>query len=256
MIFNVDSKKMQNALDKVQVKGKHLTANGFSSSNIGTLFWAELEGNSLSIWNGDATIICSIKLEVEGEQNGNFIGDAKEIAPFLKSFSDTVQFVVNDSSIHMNVEGKSASVPKIAIHSGFDAINRMRTMIQHIRYEVVPNTLFAFNNIPLEGAFTLSQELFSDTIKSCELAKTGLYKLDYKEDNSVHFTSGSNTASKFSIELTPSFNLGEAATLQFSSPLYSFFDKGQLLNFYVKDEFPVIIVAEDRILLKAPAVDN
>jgi hypothetical protein len=255
MIFNVDSKEIQNALEKIQVKGKHLSSNGFSSSSIGSLFWAELEGNNLSIWNGDATLICCLKLEVEGEANGNFIGDAKEIIPFLKSFTDTVQFSVDDSSINITVEGKGATIPKVAIHSGFDAITRMRTLIKHMNYEAVPQTIFAFNKTPLEGAFTLSQEQFADTIKSCELAKTGIYKLDYK-DNLVHFTSGSNTASKFNVTLTPAFHLGEPATLEFSSPLYSFFDKGQLLNFYVKDEFPVIIVSNDRLLLKAPAINN
>ena len=254
MIFSVDSKTLQNALDKIQVKGKHLTNNGFSSSSIGSDFWAELEGNTLKLWNGDATFIVNINVEVEGTKDGNFIASAKEMIPFLKSFDGTVNVNVGDM-INLGQESKSASLSKIAIHSGFEAISRVRTMLTSVRYEPSPETLFAFNKKPFEGAFTLNQEQFKNVLKSCELANTGIYKLDYKE-NIVGFSSGSNTSNKYNESITPTFNLGEDGTLEFSGPLYAFFDKEQLLNFYVKDEFPLLVVASDRMLLKAPTVNE
>jgi hypothetical protein len=52
------------------------------------------------------------------------------------------------------------------------------------------------------------------------------------------------------------FVLGEPATIEFSGPLYSFFKEGQLLNFYVKDDFPLLVVSDDRILIKAPYVNG
>lgn len=255
MMFTVDSKEMQNALDKIQVKGKHLTTGGFSNSSIGSLFWAELKENNLSMWNGDTTFIVCINMEVEGEKDGNFIADAKEMIPFLKTFDGNVQFVIGDM-IHLNQENKSANLQKVAIHSGFEAITRIRTMLgNHVVYEPVPQKLFGFNKTAFEGAFTLNQEQFKNTLKACELAKSGIYKLDYKEQN-VEFSSGNNTSSKYSAIITPAYNLGEEATLEFSGPLYAFFDKDQLLNFYVKDEFPLLIVANDRLMVKAPTVNG
>ena len=254
MIFTTDSKELQNALDKIQVKGKHLTTNGFSNSSIGSLFWAELKDNTLSIWNGDATFIVNITIEVDGEKDGNFIADAKELTPFLKSFTGDIKINVGDV-VSVTQENKDANIPKVAIHSGFEAINRVRTLLSHVTYEANPQTMFSFNKKPFEGAFTLNIDQFKNTIKSCELAKTGVYKLNYDEGVST-FSSGNNTSSKYSENVTPVFNSGESATVEFSGPLYAFFDNDQLLNFYVKDEFPILIVANDRLLLKAPTVNG
>jgi hypothetical protein len=44
--------------------------------------------------------------------------------------------------------------------------------------------------------------------------------------------------------------IGEAATVEWSGPLHKFFD-GKI-NVYLKDEFPILLVGEDRKLIRAP----
>ena len=57
---------------------------------------------------------------------------------------------------------------------------------------------------------------------------------------------------KYKETITPDQNTGEPATLEFSGPLHKFFPKKSKINFYVKDEFPLLLVSEDRKLVKAP----
>jgi hypothetical protein len=61
---------------------------------------------------------------------------------------------------------------------------------------------------------------------------------------------------RYTETITPVSVLGEAASLDYTSPIHNFFDKEQLLNFYVKDDFPLLIVAEDRMILKAPQIGD
>ena len=70
------------------------------------------------------------------------------------------------------------------------------------------------------------------------------------------FSTRLNVQNKYDETLTPVFALGEPATIEFSGPLYSFFKKEQLLNFYVKDEFPLLVIAADRLLIKAPYING
>ena len=113
--------------------------------------------------------------------------------------------------------------------------------------------LFNFGKSKFEGAFTLTNKQFTSCIKTCELVKSGVYKLDFNK-NLPKFSTRENVQNKYEETLTPVFVLGEPATIEFSGPLYSFFKKEHLLNFYVKDEFPLLVVAEDRLLIRAPHV--
>ena len=47
MKFSIDSKDLSNALDSMQVRGKHLTTSGFGNSNIGSYVYMSLEDNRI-----------------------------------------------------------------------------------------------------------------------------------------------------------------------------------------------------------------
>ena len=100
----------------------------------------------------------------------------------------------------------------------------------------------------------LHNNQFKSAIKTCELVKSGIYKLDKNE--TITLSTRQSITNKYEETLTPLFitNPNEGATVEFSSPLYAFFEKDQMLNIYMKDEFPLLIVANDRILLKAPHI--
>lgn len=250
--FNVDSNEFKEALESLQVKGKQLRNSGFSSGNLGTAFHAHLYENTLSLYNGDSTFMVKIDLTVEGLENGNFVADSSHLLPYLKSLDGEITVSV-DGFISMTTARKSVNNPVLVNHPAQEALERLKEMTKHIRYEPQPQTLFAFGNSNFEGAFTLNQIDFQKCIKNCEIVKSGIYRLNFHE-NTVSISSSINASNQYSENLSTVFTLGESATLDFSSPLYSFFNKDQLLNFYVRDEFPLLIVANDRVLLKAPHV--
>jgi len=250
--FNVDSNEFKEALESLQVKGKQLRNSGFSSGNLGTTFHAHLYENTLSLYNGDSTFMVKINLTVEGEENGNFVADSSHLLPYLKSFSETITVSVGHF-ISISDARRNVNNPILVNHPSQEALERLKEMTKHIHYEPQPQTLFAFGNSNFEGAFTLNQIDFQKCIKNCEIVKSGIYRLNFHQ-NTVTLSSRINASNQYSENLNTVFTLGESATLDFSSPLYSFFNKDQLLNFYVRDEFPLLIVSDDRVLVKAPHV--
>tara|TARA_R100001463_G_scaffold136642_2_gene202731 strand:- start:894 stop:1661 length:768 start_codon:yes stop_codon:yes gene_type:complete len=252
--FTVDSIELKEALESLQVKGKALSSSGFTSTNIGSYVYMTLTNNSLNLWNGNPTFVVNINLEVEGETDGTVIADGNTILPYLKAFGENAVVSVGDF-ITITSGQKGASIPVVINHPNMDAIDRLSKMVPHVSYQPQPIALFNFGKSKFEGAFTLTNQQFTSCIKTCELVKSGVYKLDFNE-GVPKFSTRQNVQNKYDEVVTPVFVLGEPATIEFSGPLYSFFKKEQLLNFYVKDEFPLLVVAEDRLLIKAPYVNG
>lgn len=250
MKFIVNNKQMEKALTDIQGKGKYIGNGGLGSSKVGTYFYMVLNDNTLEIWNGDATFGLNITLTVEGITNGSFIGDAGLIIPYLKKFGDSVQFDVGDF-LKLTWGGKVASLPMVVNHPNMDAIVRIRRMIEHITYEEELEKLWAFGSSKFEGAFKLNRDDFDEAISLCELVKSGVFKLNF-EEGELTFSSITSASNKYEEKFELETHIGDAATLEYSGPLHRFFEKGQELNFYVKDEFPLLIVANDRKILKAP----
>jgi len=94
-----------------------------------------------------------------------------------------------------------------------------------------------------------------DAIKNCELVKTGVYKFNYHEEI-LSVSSRDGASNKYEETIEPFFNIGESATVEFSGPLYALFEKQQMVNIYLKDDFPILMVAEDRMLVKAPQING
>ena len=255
MRFTVDCDSLSKALDSVQVKGKGSTNNGFGNTNFGSFADIVVNGNTLSVWNANPTFCAKVDIQLEGEtMNGTVCVDSKLIIPYLKSFGDTVNVHVGDF-IALNSGNKKASVPKIVRHPNEDSLNRLKNMLSHIVYEIQPQTLFTFGNANFEGAFALTQKQLKDAIKNCELVKSGVYKFDFN-NNVLTVSSRESVMNKFEETITPVFPMGEPATVEFSSAVYSFFESDQMVNIYMRDEFPLLMVSSDRILLKAPTING
>jgi len=254
MKFSIESEELKEALESLQVRGKHLSGSGFTNSTIGQYAYLSLSENQLTLYNGDATFIVSITLEVTGTKDGQVVLDSHTVLPYLKSFSGPVAFTVNDF-ISVSSGSKKASIPLVVNHPNETVLERAKNLLNHVSYQPQPETLFTFGKSKFEGAFTLPQRVFQDCLRNCELVKSGVYKLDYN-DNLSTFSTRTNVQNKYSETIEPMFNLGESGTIEFSGPLYAFFKKDQLLNFYSKDEFPLLIVSDDRMLLKAPYING
>ena len=250
MKFVVNNKQMEKALTDIQGKGKYLGNSGLSSSKMGPYFYMTLADNDLEIWNGDMTFGMNITLEVVGINNGSFIGNAELIIPYLKKFGDDVIFESGDF-LKLSSGSKVASLPMVVNHPNMDAIVRIREMLKHISYEEELEKLWAFGSSNFEGAFKLNSTVFKDAIGLCELVKSGVYKLNF-EKGELTLSSTTNASNKYEQGIEVQSHIGEAATLEYSGPLHNFFEPLQPLNFYVKDEFPLLIVGQDRKILKAP----
>lgn len=250
MKFTVDAKELHKAIESIQIKGKNLTSKGFTSGSLGEYVYLFNEGNALSIVNGSAIFLARINLTVEAENNGECVVDASVILPYLKTFSDSITFELTDF-ITISQTNKKATLPRVVNHPAMDAISALLDRTKTINWSPLINNLPSFGKNNYEGAFTLLSDNFKDCMKSCELVKSGLYLLDFDKER-VKLSSRSNTQNRYEEEITPNQVFGEAATLEYTGPLHNFFEKGALLNFYVKDDFPLMIVGTDRMIVKAP----
>ena len=250
MKFVVNNKSMEKALTDIQGKGKYLGNGGLSSSKMGSYFYMTLTDNTLDVWNGDATFGMNITIAVTGVRNGSFIGDAQLVIPYLKKFGDDVLFE-SDDYLRLTSGSRKASLPMVINHPNMDAITRIREMIKHISYQENIEKLWSFGSSKFEGAFMINSTVFKEAIGLCELVKSGVYKLNY-DKGVLTFSSTATASNKYEQSIEVSSHIGESATLEYSGPLHNFFEPLQPLNFYVKDEFPLLIVGADRKILKAP----
>ena len=255
MKFTIDSDTLKKALESVQVKGKGTTSGGFGNTNFGSYAYIVADTASIEIWNGNPTFCVRIAIDADIEEQGRVCVDSSTIIPYLKNFSgEDIVFSVGDFVL-INCGTKKASIPLVVNHPNADAISRLQTMLNPISYEIQPQTLFNFGKSKFEGAFTLTQRQLQDSIKACELVKSGVYKFDFNK-GLLNISTRQNVTNKYEETITPAFPTGEPATVEFSSPIYAFFKKDQMLNFYMRDDFPLLVVANDRMLLKAPHISG
>ena len=246
----MESKLLTKALEDIQGKGMYLGDKGFSNSKLSPYVFMELEGNVLRLWNGDSTCGITLTIEVTGNTNGSFTGSAETIVPYLKKFDGEITVSYNDF-LAISAGTKTASIPAAVQHPNFDAITRIRQMISDISFDPVPEKLYDFGSKKFEGAIQLTSESFNDAISGCELVKSGVYLINSSAGH-VSFSSENGTANTFSQSLTAIHSIGEPATLQYSGPLHKFFKDQPLINFYVRDEFPLLIVGHSKMAVKAP----
>lgn len=254
MKFSMNNKEMKEIFDSIQVKGKYAGTSGFSNSSLGSTVQLILNGNNLRIYNGNATFIARADITVTGEENGSCVCDVTKVLSYLKTFSDTVTFTSNDF-ITLQSGNKKATIPLITGHDT-SVYDRITQMVGDTGYTLSPTEMPSFGSSSYEGAFVVTSDGFSSCMQSMELVKAGTYRLDFTDDARVVFSSRQSTENRYQERLTTVHTHGDAATVEFTSPLHKFFNKGQLLNFYVKDEFPILIVAEDRLVVKAPSVSS
>ena len=249
MRFTIDNvKQLKEAIEKIQGKGKYQKESGLSSGKLLDYFYCELNGNTLSLWNGNSTFVLCHTLEVNGEEDGNFFGSATRILPYLKKFTE-LNVTVNDF-IHMSGNGRTASIPKVVNHPNSDALERIKDMISHVEFSANVDRTYTFGKSNFEGVFQTTGGAFDDAISFLELSGVGIYKLNFDGEECTMSTSSGIQQSTTPLETTQVF--GEPATLEYSSPVHKFFDKDELINFYVKDEFPLLVISANKKALKAP----
>jgi hypothetical protein len=257
MKFTVDAKELVKALTDIQLKGKYFNGASLTSSSLIDNFYARLQDNTLSLWNCDNinSLMVRVNITVEGEENGTVVGEIGNLLKYLKKFSGDITVSCGDVITITNNNSK-LSQPTLANHPNIDTLNRMNQHVLDITFEDNLENLPMFNKTKFEGAFQLDSNTFSETMKLCELIGSGVYHLNYEHDkNKLSMSSATTHINKFETSIELENNIGESATLDFSSPLHVLFDN-EMLNFYVRDDFPLLIVSENKLLIKAPHLRN
>ena len=124
MKFNINTNTLREALESAQVKGKYVKRSGLSSGSLEECVYLKAQDNVLEIWSGNSTFIVNVKLELEIEENGDYIGKSADMIAYLKKFGETVTLHKTEH-LTMSSGTKKASLPRIIEWPAMDAITRM-----------------------------------------------------------------------------------------------------------------------------------
>ena len=254
MNFIIDSKTLLNALSDIQGRGKYSGHSGLSNNELGEYCYMKLENNTLELWNGDTTLALNINIPVESNKDGDIVIETKPTMAYLKMIDGDIT-IDGENSLEITYGSQLIRLPRIIEHPSISAIIRIKGMIDHISIfePEYKGALPLFGDSVFEAAFNLDSSLFHKMISFCEQVKTGVYKLDFN-DGTLIISSGQGHNSYTETNVIDDIKwIGESATVEWSGPLHRFF-KNEEVSFYVKDEFPLVLVSTDRKLIRAPHV--
>ncbi len=265
MNFEIETSALLSSLESMQMKGKYVTVSGFSSSSLGESVLSYVDEGSLHFMNGDATTMAKLSVEIEEveESNSNpFCFMFKEIMPFLKSFNGNLRLVIEQAQLEISTEDDTniVKIPLIQTPDNLQTIYSMRTMLSQFnsysRIEDIINSeeLPMFNKTQLESASLFNNVEFTKALKTCELIGTGIFELTIEQNAGIFNIRSTLPNKEYTHTMQDEQILVGEASVSFTSPLYSFFDKTSDLILLSKDDSPIILVAEDRVLLRAPRV--
>ena len=252
MNFNIDSKILLNALSDIQGRGKYSGHSGLSNNELGEYCYMKLENNTLELWNGDTTLALNINIPVESNKDGDIVIETKPTMAYLKMIDGDIT-IDGENSLVITCGSKLIHLPRIIEHPSISAIIRIKGMIEDISIfePEYKGALPLFGDSVFEAAFNLDSSTFHKAISFCEQVKTGVYKLDFN-DGTLIISSGQGHNSYIESNVIDDTKWsGESATVEWSGPLHKFF-KNEEISFYVKDEFPLVLVSTDRKLIRAP----
>jgi len=249
MKFLVDAKVFRTGLEDIMGSGKYAQSGGVKAGLLSEYAYLDLKENTLDLWNGDGSYINKLTLAVNimDDSTRNATVNIKTLLPFLKKLSGNIEVSMLDSVTISGVTG-TLTLPLINQHPHHEVIQRLYAMDLKLEDEMPQ-----FNGKSFEGYFDMLVADFQEAINHCELIGTGVYKLEWDAKDRHHAKLSSTVVGVKGYTTTVSVANGEgdSATVCFTGPLHRFF-KGHTITFYVKDEFPILLVGEDRLLVKVP----
>jgi len=254
MKFTVDAKEFRTGLEDIMGSGKYAQTGGIKAGILSEYVFLDLTENNdsnLALWNGDGSYINKIVLDVTilEDTTNNATVNIKTLLPFLKKMSGEIEIVIRDRLIISSANTK-ITLPIVNQHPHHEVIQRLYLMDLKLEGEMPQ-----FNGTSFEGSFEMPTSVFKEVINQCELIGTGVYKLDFDFDENdlgkVEISSTVVGVKRYTTTVDVENGKGYSATVAFTGPLHRFF-KGETITFYVKDEFPILMVGENRLLVKVP----
>ncbi|UVF62533.1 hypothetical protein QKV95_gp059 [Poseidoniales virus YSH_150918] len=236
MNFIINNKKVLEILKKMDVK-KELTDDIIIKKS----------GNGITFYNGDAITIVSHFLEVEAEgDESSYILDGSELSKYLSKLNGDVLFTFGDSLI-LSQNNNEFHIPLIDRHAFSEEFYNTNML------NVVPNSTLESCSLKFEGRFTIPYADFSSALELCFI--TGdVVSVSLTPEEVSFFSSRAGRISSLSFAIEDF--VGEEASVNFSGKIDSFFKGEENLTFFLKDDYPLLIVSDNCKMLRAPRVDN
>ena len=279
MQIEVKKKDIIEALKNVELKGKWASTGGLSSKSLGNYIHIEyqperdltedfgvlLESHLLLVNSDESTtVIKSIPFEIiTCSRDNSFVLEIDTFKKYLSKMNEDITLTVGDTVV-MQSDGKTATMPIVVNHPFEGRVNRFierwrpksEPYRRPLNFDSDLEEVLKLGVIDVRCGVQVTGEEFHNAIDGCEILNNGIYKLDFHESddlsNPKFIISSSATVSAYREEMVISNSVGESSTVIFSGPLHKFFNKDEIINIFIGDNQPIIMVTENSALIRAP----
>jgi len=254
MQIEVKKKDIIEALKNVELKGKWASTGGLSSKSLGNYIHFQMQDNNLLLVNSDESTTVIKSVSVDADDEGSFVLEIDTLKKYLSKMNEDISLTVGDTVV-MQSDGKRATMP-IVVHHPFEG--RINRFIERwpLNFDSDLEEVLKLGVIDVRCGIQVTGDEFHNAIDGCEILNNGIYKLDFHESdelsNPKFIISSSATVSAYREEMVFSNSVGESSTVIFSGPLHKFFNKDEIINIFIGDNQPIIMVTENSALIRAP----
>ena len=246
MKFTVDSKILINGLNDILMRGDYPNGASVSRRSLSGSAYMVAQTNGLKLFNADLSTVCSVFIPLESVDDIGECAVAIDVfVDYLKTFKGDVTITIGDYA-NIKTSNKTASFGIAIQHPNYAMIERLRTLT--IPSDEMPK--FGKNNTPFETKITVMGDLLIDAAKGCDVLKTATYKFDYDGESFTLSSNRGGSIQKYETVIDTIAVEGEESTVEITGAFSRII--GNTATIYLKDEFPVLMVSDNSVLLKAP----
>ena len=258
----IDKNKLEEALTRVEMKGKYYDGNKAKNSILSNYAYCLVDSkmqDKLYMYNGDLTTACGMFFDIslvdEITEKKSFILDIEKTKNYLSPFDDEITLDVGDYlTISDGID--SAKLPLVVEHPSRDMVKLISSRFTPI----VSSTSFGddatlemitFGKTEYDGAFTVLSSVLTEAMKACDVVDLARYKITMQSDT-AHIDSTRSPTDTFQAELNMVSSIGDGAIMEFTGDIVKFLKGEKYVNMHLKDDSPLIIATESAMLVKAP----
>jgi len=246
MKFTVDSKILIKNLNDILMRGDYPSGASVSRRNLSPSAYMVARTDGVQLFNADMSTVCSATIPLDTVDD---IGECAIVVDtflnYLKTFKGDVTVEVGDY-VRLRTSNKTASFGIAVNHPNYAMIERLRTL--SIPTEGMP--VFGKNNTPFETKIVVSATDLIDAAKGCDVLKTGRYKFNYDGNEFQLSSNKGGTIQSYLTTIDTQSVEGEQSTVEVTGVFASILNDDTTV--YLRDDFPILIVSNNRVLLKAP----
>lgn len=189
----IDKNKLEEALTRVEMKGKYYDGNKAKNSILSNYAYCLVDSkmqDKLYMYNGDLTTACGMFFDIslvdEITEKKSFILDIEKTKNYLSPFDDEITLDVGDYlTISDGID--SAKLPLVVEHPSRDMVKLISSRFTPI----VSSTSFGddatlemitFGKTEYDCAFTVLSSVLTEAMKACDVVDLARYKITMQSD--------------------------------------------------------------------------